>query len=535
MAVAVKNSAESTANRPLARLAVVSLAGSVYVVAGLALIGYGIPSLWGTGEGNWLLPGLGGFVNTALLALFLIAAAVGLVAAGRYLLPAPPRGFSGGLFVGLAGLALIGWLTSWLGSVVEYFTYHYDLFGSAGPRVGIVVTILIGLGLLALGVRYYLSPAAEALFITLENQGWFTVTPYKKSQGQRVRRGTILGILVLTLPGIWILHSNNTLRTTPSWGLTIPFSGQVTVAERDRGDTDLAPGTVIDRFALRDVNAALANQYDVVYAGPPRLGLKVGQRLSAEQLEEIRQNSGEGRRPIVISRSGDSYEIKEPGDASFAAQNRSMPRKEFERELTRLRIDDKDPVVVRTLRPATGTVEYRQLTLIPYVWLTVPLLLVVLTVWLAYRIVNYPVFADFLIATEAELNKVSWTPRKRLFQDTIVVLVTVLLLTFFLATVDVGWGWILSNPYIGVLRVTRYSLTAESFRNLADPEKGNMPREVLVKLTPLERARYESAGDFLAAVERLLGRDEAARYRQVLLEYADVRNASSDADAKPQW
>ena len=28
--------------------------------------------------------------------------------------------------------------------------------------------------------------------------------------------------------------------------------------------------------------------------------------------------------------------------------------------------------------------------------------------WLGYRIVNVPQFADFLIAVEAEMNKVSW-------------------------------------------------------------------------------------------------------------------------------
>ncbi len=32
--------------------------------------------------------------------------------------------------------------------------------------------------------------------------------------------------------------------------------------------------------------------------------------------------------------------------------------------------------------------------------------------WLAWRVVNVPSFADFLIATEAELNKVSWTTRR---------------------------------------------------------------------------------------------------------------------------
>src|SRR5262249_16330336 len=73
--------------------------------------------------------------------------------------------------------------------------------------------------------------------------------------------------------------------------------------------------------------------------------------------------------------------------------------------------------------------------------------------WLAWRVVNYPVFADFLIATEAEMNKVSWTTRRRLVQDTIVVLTTVFFLTIFLFIVDVLWFKILSNPYIGVVRI----------------------------------------------------------------------------------
>ena len=62
-----------------------------------------------------------------------------------------------------------------------------------------------------------------------------------------------------------------------------------------------------------------------------------------------------------------------------------------------------------------------------------------------------PTFADFLIATEAEMNKVSWTNRKRLVQDTVVVLVTVFLFTMFLFVVDILWIRILSAPYIEVL------------------------------------------------------------------------------------
>jgi preprotein translocase SecE subunit len=80
----------------------------------------------------------------------------------------------------------------------------------------------------------------------------------------------------------------------------------------------------------------------------------------------------------------------------------------------------------------------------------VPFLLALAVLWLAWRAINIPTFADFLIATEAEMNKVSWSSRKRLVQDTIVVLVTTLLLTMFLLVIDLFWGWFLAD-LLGVL------------------------------------------------------------------------------------
>jgi len=56
-----------------------------------------------------------------------------------------------------------------------------------------------------------------------------------------------------------------------------------------------------------------------------------------------------------------------------------------------------------------------------------------------------------LIATEAEMNKVSWSTRRRLYQDTIVVLVTLAIMTLFLFVVDMFWGWLLSRSIVGVL------------------------------------------------------------------------------------
>src|SRR5579872_6201893 len=44
--------------------------------------------------------------------------------------------------------------------------------------------------------------------------------------------------------------------------------------------------------------------------------------------------------------------------------------------------------------------------------------------WVILRIVHFPPFADFLIATEAEMNKVSWTTKDDLVRATTVVLTT---------------------------------------------------------------------------------------------------------------
>src|SRR5438445_8053560 len=155
-----------------------------------------------------------------------------------------------------------------------------------------------------------------------EAQGWFEATPYKGSQGVKVRRATLLGILILVGTGVYTLLSHRTLESgAKDWLLALPFTGG-------------------------------------------------------------------------------------------------------------------------------GT-----LKLLPDVRYTVPILLSVVGLWLAYRVVNIPVFADFLIATEAEINKVSWASRKSLVQDTIVVLVTVFLFTVFLLVVDVAWGWLLSNRWVNVLQV----------------------------------------------------------------------------------
>jgi preprotein translocase subunit SecE len=71
-------------------------------------------------------------------------------------------------------------------------------------------------------------------------------------------------------------------------------------------------------------------------------------------------------------------------------------------------------------------------------WL--PLLLLSGWVWISYRVVNVPAFADFLIAVEAEMNKVSWPTRTELFRASVVVLVTIFFLAAVLAGFDIFWA-----------------------------------------------------------------------------------------------
>ncbi|REK17652.1 MAG: preprotein translocase subunit SecE [Planctomycetota bacterium] len=73
-----------------------------------------------------------------------------------------------------------------------------------------------------------------------------------------------------------------------------------------------------------------------------------------------------------------------------------------------------------------------------------PLVLAFVGVWIAYRVVNIPSFADFLIAVEAEMNKVSWPTRTELIRSSIVVIVLLFFLAGVLFAYDVFWRQFLS-------------------------------------------------------------------------------------------
>jgi preprotein translocase SecE subunit len=243
-------------------------------------------------------------VGAGLKLLTQVVALGALIWVGRRLLGAnPPKGVHGGIFL------VISW------AIAIFFIWRAVALNVDGTP-GMIVSGVVAAVLVLLALRNLTGPTGERWSVGLEEQGWFSTASYKRSLGQRVRRLTMLGIILIGGSGVYSLMFQGVL--PENWTLAMPF--------------DLHPVTLL---------------------------------------------------------TGAKYAI--------------------------------------------------------------PLLLMGLTLWVAWRAVNVPTFAEFLIATEAEMNKVSWTPKRRLAQDTVVVLTTTLLLALFLLVVDLFWGWLLSRETIGVL------------------------------------------------------------------------------------
>lgn len=77
-----------------------------------------------------------------------------------------------------------------------------------------------------------------------------------------------------------------------------------------------------------------------------------------------------------------------------------------------------------------------------YVRVGVPLGVWAALCWVSFRAVNVPVFADFLISVEAELERVVWPASQQVVQATIVVLAVMFSLGAFLTVADLIWKWL---------------------------------------------------------------------------------------------
>lgn len=276
-----------------------SLAGAAMLLVGLAVVGYAVPLAWDAALSPVLKP-LGGFVDSFLRVVVLVAAVAGVIFVANKLAPAnPPRGLRGGIFLIISIVIAFFFIVRAAGLNFENATF------------GSIVTGVVAAALAFGAFKFLTSVRGTDTMIALEDTGLMHTHSFKKTQGLRLRRWTMVGILLLGGSGVWSLFQHNTL-PFGNWTLRLPFTAS-------------------------------------------------------------------------------------------------------------------------------------KLTVLPDVNFTGLMLLAGATVWVAWRAVNMPTFADFLIATEAEMNKVSWTSWKKLVQDTIVVLVTTALLTAFLLVIDIFWGWLLAD------------------------------------------------------------------------------------------
>ena len=307
MATAVPPATTTPPPNPRAGLAIGSLVGGLLVLAGVVAAGYGLPTVWNQSVAPYIA-GLGVFA-TSVLYLLAAVALIGLfVGIGSAVAGAnPPKGLRGGIFV-VISLA-----------VAAFFVVRAVGLNFEGGQAGIPLTAAAAAVMAVVGYLVLTSPGGQRVIVAVEEQGWLSTFAYKRTQGVRARRYTLIGFLIIGWTGVWTLKNS--------------------------------------RY-LADPRADLA--YDLPFTDWTLLAL-------------------------------------------------------------------------------------------PNIGYTIPALLAVVVFWLAWRAVNVPAFADFLIATEAEMNKVSWSSRKRLIQDTIVVLVTVFLLAAFLFVVDWFWSTLLSSQYIEVL------------------------------------------------------------------------------------
>jgi preprotein translocase SecE subunit len=331
MSVAETPMTVKTPRNPQHLLAVSSAIGALALLAGLGLVSAGLPMLWSNSWDRIFAenPDLknNAFLSDALLILIELLVIGGLVYGAFIALQqqTQPGMRAGAVFLALYVFAAL-WFSAWLGEVMVN-QFRDD------PTLGWTVLVVMLAALLGgAGYVYAMVPGWMNFLETVEHQGWFHGYSYKGNQGVRVRRGTIVGVLVLGICGII------TLVTHGMFG-------------RER----------------TDMNGVLI--------------------------------------------SNDWYWI-----VPYTNQDLYIP-------------------------------------LMFKVHMLMPIVLAMILFWIAWRVVNIGAFADFLIATEAEMNKVSWTNRRRLVADTIVVLTTVFLFTAFLFIVDVIWIKVLSAPGIQVLLI----------------------------------------------------------------------------------
>ena len=280
---------------------------------------------------------------------------------------------------------------------------------SGGQQAFLISAVLVVF--LTIGARLFISRfLTRSAVATMDDQGWISLGSFKRVQGQRVRRLTMITLLIAVVSGAMSLMNAG---YGARWFAEFPLSG---------------------KFEIVDPHDAKYN----------KIPLKAGDSFSREQYQTLQNDLKDlvlvGGEAVTVTIDGAESSFK-PGDL--------IPRdlaKKIQNILRdgRREGDNQELKTSEAVLPETRKIDQLGMLLLPEGQLKV-VALSIIGFFLIWRLVNVPSFADFLIATDSEMSKVSWPPLKKLWRDTLVVVTGMFLMGGMIMAMDWVWRGVLTS------------------------------------------------------------------------------------------
>lgn len=280
---------------------------------------------------------------------------------------------------------------------------------SGGQQAFLISAVLVVF--LTIGVRLFISRfLTRSAVAAMDDQGWTSLGSFKRVQGQRVRRLTMITLLIAVVTGsMSLMNAGYGAR----WFAELPLSGKFEIVDPHDAKYNKIPLKAGDSFSREQYQTLQNDLKDLVLVGGEAVtvtidgaesSFKPGDLITRDLAKKIQNILRDGRR------EGDSQELK----------------------------------TSEAVLPETRKIDQLGMLLLPEGQLKV-VALSIIGFFLIWRLVNVPSFADFLIATDSEMSKVSWPPLKKLWRDTLVVVTGMFLMGGMIMAMDWVWRGVLTS------------------------------------------------------------------------------------------
>jgi preprotein translocase SecE subunit len=280
---------------------------------------------------------------------------------------------------------------------------------SGGQQAFLISAVLVVF--LTIGARLFISRfLTRSAVAAMDDQGWTSLGSFKRVQGQRVRRLTMITLLIAVVTGsMSLMNAGYGAR----WFAELPLSGKFEIVDPHDAKYNKIPLKAGDSFSREQYQTLQNDLKDLVLVGGEAVtvtidgaesSFKPGDLIPRDLAKKIQNILRDGRR------EGDSQELK----------------------------------TSEAVLPETRKIDQLGMLLLPEGQLKV-VALSIIGFFLIWRLVNVPSFADFLIATDSEMSKVSWPPLKKLWRDTLVVVTGMFLMGGMIMAMDWVWRGVLTS------------------------------------------------------------------------------------------